>query len=82
MGKVAKNVNEQKTFPEKPHGTLSPNIVLMRNWQYIAIDLITSLPPSMGYDVVVDRLSKMIRVVATNGEVTSEGVARIFRDRV
>ena len=39
----------------------------------------------MGYDaimVVVDRLSKMIRVVATNGEVTSEGVARIFRDRV
>src|SRR6202142_2600647 len=32
--------------------------------------------------VVVDRLSKMIRVMATNGEVTSEGVARLFWDRV
>jgi hypothetical protein len=74
-----------KTFPEKPRGTLSPNAIPERNWQYISVDLITQLPPSMGYDaimVVVDRLSKMIRVIPTNGEVTSEGVARLFRDRV
>ena len=39
----------------------------------------------MGYNVimvVVDRLSNMIRVMVTNGEVTLEGVARLFRDRV
>src|ERR1700692_251331 len=49
-----------KTFPEKPRGTLSPNATPERNWQYISVDLITQLPPSMGYDaimVVVDRLS-------------------------
>ena len=32
--------------------------------------------------VVIDRLSKMIRVILTNTEVTSKGVARLFRDQV
>jgi RNase H-like domain found in reverse transcriptase/Reverse transcriptase (RNA-dependent DNA polymerase)/Integrase zinc binding domain/Chromo (CHRromatin Organisation MOdifier) domain len=74
-----------KTFPEKPRGTLAPNTIPQRNWQYISVDLITQLPPSLGHNaimVVVDRLSKMIRVIPTNGEVTSEGIAKLFRDRV
>jgi hypothetical protein len=74
-----------KTFPTKPSGLLAPNLVPEANWQVISADLITQLPQSQGYDailVVVDRLSKMIRLVPTNGELTSEGLARLYRDRV
>lgn len=49
------------------------------------MDLITQLPHSLGHDaivVVVDHLSKMIRLAPANGELTSEGLARIYRDRV
>src|SRR3979490_302888 len=76
---------QTKTFPAKPRGTLAPNIIPTRIWQYISVDLITQLPQSLGYEaimVVVDRLSKRIRLAPTNGEVTSEGIARIFRDTV
>jgi hypothetical protein len=76
---------QTKTFPAKPMGKLSPNKTPQKIWQYISVDLITQLPPSLGHDaimVVVDRLSKRIRLAPTNGEVTSEGVARIFRDTV
>jgi len=74
-----------KNFPAKPRGLLSPNRIPERNWQWISVDLITQLPPSLGYDailVIVDRLSKLIRLAATNGGVTSEGIARLFRDKV
>jgi transposase InsO family protein/predicted aspartyl protease len=74
-----------KNFPTKPRGLLSPNRIPERNWQWISVDLITQLPPSLGYDailVIVDRLSKLIRLAATNGGVTSEGIARLFRDKV
>ena len=76
---------QMKTFPAKPMGKLSPNKTPQKIWQYISVDLITQLPPSLGYDaimVVVDQLSKRIRLAPTNGEVISEGVARIFRDTV
>ena len=49
------------------------------------MDLITGLPDSHGYDaimVVVDRFTKMIHVIPTNGTVSSEGVARLFWDNV
>ena len=45
------------------------------------MDLITGLPDSQGYDaimVVVDRFTKMIHALPTNGTVSSEGVARLF----
>jgi hypothetical protein len=74
-----------KTFPAKPSGSLAPNLIPETNWQVVSADLITQLPQSQGYDailVVVDRLSKMVRLVPTNGELTSEGLARLYRDRV
>lgn len=49
------------------------------------MDLITQLPQSSGNDailVVMDRLSKMICLAPTNGELSSEGLARLYRDRI
>jgi hypothetical protein len=74
-----------KTFPAKPTGLLAPNTIPEFNWQVVSVDLITQLPSSRSYDailVVVDRLSKMIRLTPTNGELTSEGLARLYRDRI
>lgn len=74
-----------KVFPTKPIGTLSPNLIPDRNWEIVSVDLITQLPHSLGHDaivVVVDRLSKMIRLAPANNKLTSEGLARIYRDRV
>ena len=43
------------------------------------------MPESQGYNViivVVDRLSKLVYALPTNNTVTSEGIARLFRDQV
>ena len=75
---------QTKTFPEKPRGKLSPNKI-PKIWQFVSVDLITQLPQSWGYDaisVVVDHLSKRIRLAPINGAITSEGVARIYQDTV
>ncbi|KIL70533.1 hypothetical protein M378DRAFT_117693 [Amanita muscaria Koide BX008] len=74
-----------KDFPTRPMGTLAPNLVPERSWQIVSVDLISQLPTSHGYDaivVVVDRFSKMIRLTPVNEQITSEGMARIYRDRV
>lgn len=74
-----------KTFPAKPTGTLFPNLVPTRNWEIVSVDLVTQLPYSRGHNaivVIVDRLSKMIRLAPANGELTSEGLARIYRDHI
>ena len=76
---------QTKTFPKKPRGKLSPNKIPKKIWQFVSVDLITQLPQSRGYDaisVVVDHLSKRIRLALVNGEITSEGVAQIYRDTV
>src|SRR6266481_2197804 len=77
--------NRMKTFPASPAGKLMPNCIPDHRWQVISVDLIMELPPSHGYDallVVVDRLSKHAHVIPTTSDVTSLGVARLFRDNV
>ena len=77
--------NRTKSFPAKPVGKLVPTQIPKDVWEIISVDLITGLPESQGHNsimVVVDRLSKYIHVVPTNDTVTSEGVARLFRDNV
>jgi len=77
--------NRTKTFPAMPSGKLIPTQIPKDIWQIITVDLITGLPLSQGYDsimVVVDRLSKMVHVVPTNATLSSEGLARLFRDNV
>ena len=67
------------------HAPLQPNAIPSQPWEIISIDLVGPLPRSQGYDmicVIVDRFTKMIKVIPTTSSVTSEGVARIFRDNV
>jgi len=54
-------------------------------WQEISIDIIGPLPKSNGMDVIViivDRFTKMIRLKATTMNVSSEGIAKIYRDDI
>ena len=74
-----------KTYPAKPFGLLQPNPIPERPWTHISVDMITGLPLSQGQDsilVVVDRFSKMAELVPTSGELSSEGLARIYRDTI
>jgi hypothetical protein len=69
----------------KRHALLRPNLIPNRPWQIISWDLIGPLPESNGYNamfVVVDRHGKRAIVQECNTTITSEGAARIFRDRV
>ena len=62
-----------------------PNCIPYRRWQIISVDLITELPQSHGYDsmlVAVDCLSKQAHFIATTSDITSLGVAQLFRDGV
>ena len=77
--------NRTKVFPKRPLGKLTPNLVPDKPWQIITDDLITGLPDSHGYNaimVVVDRLTKLVHVIPTTDKLTSEGMARLFRDNI
>jgi hypothetical protein len=77
--------NRTKTFPAKLVGKLVPTQIPKDIWEIITIDLIPGLPECSGYNcimVVVDRLSKMMHAVPTTEKVTSEGIARLYRDYV
>ena len=54
-------------------------------WQDISIDMIGPLPKSNEMDailVIVDRFTKMIRLKATMTNLSSEGVAKIYKDEI
>ena len=54
-------------------------------WQEISIDIIGPLPKSNRMDVIVvivDRFTKMIRLKATTTNVSSEGIAKIYKDDI
>ena len=54
-------------------------------WQEISIDTIGPLPKSNGMDaimVIVDQFTKMIRLKATTTNISSEGIAKIYRDEI
>ena len=77
--------NQTKTFLEAPAGKLMPNRIPYHQWQIILVDLIMELPQSHSYDsilVAVDRLSKRAHFIPTTSDVTSLGVAQLFRDGI
>ena len=54
-------------------------------WQEISINIIGPLPRSNEMDtivVIVDRFTKIIRLKATTTNVSSEGIAKIYRDEI
>ena len=62
-----------------------PNRIPYCYWQIISVDLITELPQSHGYDsilIAMDLLSKWAHFIATTSDITSLGVARLFRDGI
>jgi len=66
-------------------GELHPLEIPNGPWQDISIDMIGPLPNSNGKDailVIVDRFTKMIRLKATTMSISSEGIAKIYRDEI
>jgi len=54
-------------------------------WQEISIDIIGPLPKSNGMDaivVIMDQFIKMIRLKTTTTNISSEGIAKIYRDEI
>jgi hypothetical protein len=67
-------------------GLLQPLPIPDHPWQQVTMDLITQLPQSrQGHDAIVvfvDKLSKMVHLVATKTEVTAPQLAQIFWETV
>ena len=54
-------------------------------WQEISIDIIGPLPRSNRMDtivVIVDWFTKMIQLKVTTTSISSEGIAKIYRDNI
>lgn len=63
----------------KPAAPLHPNEIPSEPWEHISIDLIGPLPESAGNNailMIVDRFTKMIKVIPSHIEILSSGVAR------
>ena len=59
--------------------------ILQGSWQEISIDIIGLLPKSNGKDtivIIIDRLTKMIRLKVTIMNVPSEEIVKIYWDKI
>ena len=66
-------------------GELHPLEIPKGPWQEIRINMIGPLPNSNGMDVIlviVDQFMKMIRLKATMMNISSKGIAKIYRDKI
>ena len=76
---------QNKVQHQKKAGELHPLEIPEGPWQDISINMIGPLPRSNEMDailVIVDRFTKMIRLKATTTSLSSEGVAKIYRDEI
>jgi len=76
---------QNKVQHQRKTGELHPLEIPEGLWQDISIDMIGPLPKSNGMDaivVIVDRFTKMIRLKATTTNISSEGIAKIYRDKI
>ena len=75
-----------KVSRQLPQGLLHPHDNPSRNWQHVGMDFITQLPKTKaGHDsvfVVVDKLSKYVRLVPTTTTITAPDAAKLFVDNV
>jgi len=76
---------QNKVQHQKKAGELHPLEIPQGLWQEISIDIIGPLPKSNRMDaiaVIVDRFTKMICLKATMTNISSEGIAKIYRDNI
>ena len=76
---------QNKVQHQKKAGKLHPLEIPKGPWQDISIDMIGPLLKSNKMDailVIVDRFTKMIRLKVTTTNLSSEGVAKIYRDEI
>ena len=75
-----------KSRTQKPPGLLQSLPIPAYPWQHVTMDFVTGLPATpRGYDciaVIVDRLTKFIRLVPTTTSVDAEETAHIFFQHV
>ena len=76
---------QNKVQHQRKAGELHPLEIPEGPWQDISINMIGPLPRSNEMDailVVMDRFTKMIRLKATTTNLSSEEVAKIYRDEI
>ena len=70
----------------KPFGEMLSLPVPRDTWTSVSMDFVTGLPTTArGNDaimVVVDRMSKMVHLIATQTNATAQQIAQIYQDRV
>ena len=74
-----------KVHRSRPTGQLNPHDVPSEPWEVIGTDLIGELPESGGFNaisVVTDKFTKRLRLNPTHMSLTSEGMAKIYRDKI
>lgn len=75
-----------KSGNKKPEGKLLPPQIPLGAWDTVSVDFVTALPVTPdGFDavmVVVDYLTKMVRLVPMHKTDDAEHVARMFVDRI
>ncbi|XP_030634258.1 receptor-type tyrosine-protein phosphatase gamma [Chanos chanos] len=76
---------QSKSSRALPSGMLEPLPIPARPWSHIAMDFITDLPPSSSYTiilVIVDRFSKMCRLIPLSGLPTAMELAEYVFNQV
>jgi len=76
---------QNKVQYQRKSGKLHPLEILQGPWQEISIDIIEPLSRFNGMDaiiVIVGRFTMMIQLKTTIMNISSEGIAKIYRDEV
>ena len=79
------NCQRNKVSRQPKATELKPHEIPKDPWESISVDLIGPLPESKGFNAVltiIDRFSKMIRLIPTTTELSSAQVAEIYRDQI
>ena len=84
--KVCPTCQRNRKPTHKPAGELNSLPIPAGTWESISMDFITGFPnATRGHNaimVVVNRLSKMVHLIATTQDVTAIQVAQLYQDRI